>query len=484
MASRGVKGSMMYAIAAFDIGKTNKKLIVFDDGLNPLFEDKAQIGEIIRDGILCDDDEKIVSWVKGSFRNSVRKYDVKALSITTHGATATYLREGKLNFPIVSYNHDIDESIRRMFYEEFGEPFSLYAVTGTPPWSRLLNVGIQIYWFKKSYPEKFAETDTLLFFPQYLTYELSGIRSCEVTSAGCHTYLFDFRKKRWSFIAEKLGVDQRSPDFTEVWRPIGKLATGGSEVTITPGIHDSNASILPYIARGQEFIFASTGTWCVFMNPYSGFNPRKEDLEQNILYYADSFSRPVKSLIFPGGYEHDHYVKLIMDRFGVSPLGIPPNLQLLEEILKRKRDFVTPGLIEKSGRFPYSKPRIIGDLFHKDPEYAYHILNLSLAIQSYAAVESISEGRNIGVIVQGGFANNAIYLMVLSALLPDREILKSGFSETTSLGAALCAKCAVEDLEPKDVEVNIPVEEVPKPDIDQDKLSQYLEEFINIVNST
>jgi len=475
---------MRYAIAIFDIGKTNKKLIVFDDDLNPLFEDKAQIGEVVRDGILCDDAERIVAWVKNSFQNAMRKYDIKAISITTHGATVTYLREGRLNFPIVSYNNDIDESIRRMFYEEFGDPFSLYAITGTPPWSRLLNVGIQIYWFKKSYPEKFTETDTILFFPQYLTYELSGIKSCEVTSAGCHTYLFDFKKEWWSFIAEKLEVDQRSPDFTEVWRPIGKLMINGSEVTITPGIHDSNASILPYIARGQEFIFASTGTWCVFMNPYSGFNPRKEDLERNILYYADSFSRPVKSLIFPGGYEHDHYVKLIRDRFGVNPLGISPNLQLLEEILKHKRDFVTPGLIEKSGRFPYSKPRIIGDLFYKDPESAYHILNLSLAIQSYAAIESISEGRNIDVIVQGGFANNMIYLTILSALLPNRRILRSGFSETTSLGAALCAKCAKEDLEPKDIEVDIPVKEVPKPDIDQDKLNQYLEEFINIVSST
>jgi len=50
--------------------------------------------------------------------------------------------------------------------------------------------------------------------------------------------------------------------------------------------------------------------------------------------------------------------------------------------------------------------------------------------------------------------------MILLALLPDRRILRSGFSETTNLGAALCAKCAIEDLEPKDIETNIPIEEV------------------------
>ena len=475
---------MGYAITVFDIGKTNKKLIVFDEDLKPLFEDKTRIGEVVKNGILCDDAERIVAWMKSSFHNVLKRYDVKALAVTTHGATVTYLSGGKLGFPIVSYNHDIDEKIRRMFYEEFGDPFSLYSITGTPPWGRLLNVGVQIYWFKKSYPEKFAETDTMLFFPQYLTYELSGIKSCEVTSSGCHTYLFDLRKKWWSLVAEGLEVDQRFPEFTEVWRPIGELSIDGSEIAVTPGIHDSNASILPYVARGREFVFASTGTWCVFMNPYSGFNPRREHLEQNILYYADPFSRPVKSLIFPGGYEHDHYVKLIEEKFGVSPLGISPSLEVIEEILKRRRDFITPGLVEKSGRFPYSKPRIIGDLFFKDPRYAYHVLNLSLAIQSYAAVESISEEKKLDVIVQGGFANNEIYLLILSALLPDSKVLRSGFSETTGLGAALCAKCALEGLKPEDIEVEIPVEEVPKSMIDQDKLSQYVEEFMSVVTST
>lgn len=478
------KNAMDYVIAVFDIGKTNKKLIIFDQNLKPLFEDKTRIGEMVKGDILCDDAERIVAWMKSSFQNVLKKYDVKALSVTTHGATVTYLSKGKLSFPVVSYNHNIDENIRRMFYEEFGDPFSLYYVTGTPPWGRLLNVGVQIYWFKKSYPEKFAEVDTMLFFPQYLTYELSGIKSCEVTNSGCHTYLFDLRKRRWSFVAEGLEVDTRFPDFTEVWRPIGRLSTNGSEITVTPGVHDSNASILPYVARDHEFIFASTGTWCVFMNPYSGFNPRREHLEQNILYYADPHGRPVKSLIFPGGYEHDHYVKLIKERFGVNPLEIPPSLETIEEILKRKRDFITPGLVEKSGRFPYSKPRIIGDLFFKDPKHAYHILNLSLAIQSYTAVESISEERKLDVIVQGGFANNKIYLMILSALLPDNKVLRSGFSETTSLGAALCAKCAHEGLKPRDVEVEIPVEEVPKSMIDPDKLERYVEEFMRVITST
>jgi L-fuculokinase len=86
---------MKYAIATFDIGKTNKKLIVFDEQLNPLFEDKAQIGEVVRNGILCDDAERIVAWLKSSFRNAVRKYNMKALSVTTHGRRSpVYVRVG------------------------------------------------------------------------------------------------------------------------------------------------------------------------------------------------------------------------------------------------------------------------------------------------------------------------------------------------------------------------------------------------------
>ncbi|MDW8021978.1 MAG: FGGY family carbohydrate kinase [Nitrososphaerota archaeon] len=475
---------MNYAIVVFDIGKTNKKVIVFDDDLKPSFENKTYIGEVVKDSILCDNAEEITAWMKINLKDILKKYNVRALSVTTHGATVTYLSEGKLGFPIISYNYNIDENIRREFYEEFGDPFSLYSVTGTPPWGRLLNAGIQIFWFKKSYPKKFEKVDTILFYPQYLTYELSKIKSCEVTSSGCHTYLFDFRRRWWSFVAEALEVDHRSPDFTDVWQPIGKSPIDGSEITFTPGIHDSNASILPYVARGREFVFASTGTWCVFMNPYSEFNPRREDLEQNVVYYVDSFTRPLKSLIFPGGYEHDHYVNLIKEKFGVTPLKISPDLEIIEEILKHKRDFVIPGLIEKSGRFPHSKPRIVGDLFFKDPKYAYHVLNLSLAIQSHAAIKSISEERKLDIIVQGGFSNNDIYLLILSNLLPDSKVFKSGFPETTGLGAALCAKCAFEALKPGDIEVELPLEEVPKFNIDQDKLNQYVEEFMNIVTST
>jgi len=128
--------AMRYAIMVFDIGKTNKKMIVFDEDLNPLLEDRVHIGEIVKDGILCDDAEGIVAWMKAGLRRVLNKYNVKALSVTTHGATVTYLSRGRLGFPIVSYNHNIDESVRRMFYEEFGDPFTLYSVTGTPPWGQ------------------------------------------------------------------------------------------------------------------------------------------------------------------------------------------------------------------------------------------------------------------------------------------------------------------------------------------------------------
>ena len=68
---------MGYAITVFDIGKTNKKLIVFDADLKPLFEDKTRIGEVVKNGILCDDAERIVAWMKSSFQNVLKNMTLR-----------------------------------------------------------------------------------------------------------------------------------------------------------------------------------------------------------------------------------------------------------------------------------------------------------------------------------------------------------------------------------------------------------------------
>lgn len=477
---------MEEAIAVFDVGKSNKRFLIFSDDLKPVYSEVKKIDEIEVDGLLCDDAKSITLWMKNALLEALRRWRIKALSITTFGATIANLRSGSLRLPVISYNQEIEGHIRDGFYREFGSPLELYMQTGTPPYGQLLNAGIQVYWIREKYPEAFREIDEILFLPGYLTYVLTGFKSYEVTSVGCHTYLYDVYKGGWSNVAEELNVDSRLPEMFDVWEPLGEIEHGGLRTLVTPGIHDSNACLLPYIASRRDFLLASTGTWCVFMHPSGDFSPKGEDLHRDVLYYIDAYRRPVRSSRFKGGFEYDYYTSIIRDRFKVNPESITPETEIMEDILRRREDFITPGLVAGSGQFQRSKARIIGEAFNRSAKEAYHLLNIYLAIESYVAISLITGGKNVDIVVQGGFARNNMYLAALSALFPKSRVLKAIFPEATGLGAALCAKAALEGKKPHELDIrlmDLGEEEVLKPPIDIDALISYLDALIKEVSS-
>ncbi|MEM1602204.1 MAG: FGGY family carbohydrate kinase [Candidatus Bathyarchaeia archaeon] len=469
------------AIAVFDIGKSNKKFIVFSEDLKPIYSETTRIDEVKMNGIICDDAESITSWMKSRLLQSIGKWRIKALSITTFGATIANLKSGRLRLPVISYNQEIERSIREKFYSEFGSPLELYLSTGTPPYGQLLNAGIQVYWIRERFPEAFNEIDEILFLPQYLTYALTGFKASEITSIGCHTYLYDIGRSSWSYVAEGLKVDVRSPEISKVWEPLGEAEVHGQRITVSPGIHDSNACLLPYLVRSRDILLASTGTWCVFMYPGEKFNPRADDLYRDVLYYIDAYSRPVRSSRFKGGFEYDYYTAMIKEKFSVIPENIDFDQDILDSILRRREDFIAPGIVEGSGQFQRSKAKIIGGAFNRSAGEAYHLLNLYLAVESYVAINLITEGRKVDIVVQGGFAKNNIYLNILSALFHESRVLKATFPEATGLGAAICAKCALEGIKPHDLDVSMlgaGEVEVPKPDVNLENLMSYVDEFI------
>jgi glycerol kinase len=55
-------------IAVFDVGKTNKKLLLFDYNFKLVFEQEIRIAEKLDDdGFECDNIELIEDWVKSLF---------------------------------------------------------------------------------------------------------------------------------------------------------------------------------------------------------------------------------------------------------------------------------------------------------------------------------------------------------------------------------------------------------------------------------
>ena len=326
-----------YLIAVYDIGKTNKKFMMYDSELKPVYKVTTRIDEIYVKGMLYDDIDSIIKWMRESIIEAPEREKIRTIAVTTFGATGALLGEnGKLVLPVISYNNEIPQEIREAFYTTFGSPEELYMRTGTPPYGQLLNFGIQLFWIRWTMPKKYEKTRSILFLPQYLSYIMTGVKSIEITSVGCHTYLYDIVKRDWSNVAEGLEVPEKTPkEFTDVWKPIG-MARWIGKALVTTGIHDSNASLLPFIItkRDEKFVLASTGTWCVFMYPGAEFKPKKDDVYKDVLYYIDAFSRPVRAARFKGGYEFEYYTGLISRIFNVSVHDFI-NMDIDKDVFKR-----------------------------------------------------------------------------------------------------------------------------------------------------
>ncbi|MEI2721999.1 MAG: FGGY family carbohydrate kinase [Verrucomicrobiota bacterium] len=143
-------------IAIFDVGKTNKKLLLFDYRLNLVMEQETRVAEIVDDdGFECHDIEKVEKWIRESILKLVHseKYELTAINFATYGATIVYLdAQGKRIGPVYNYLRPIDEKIPERLYRRYGGQDEFCRRTASPALG-MLNSGIQILWLKTEKPE-------------------------------------------------------------------------------------------------------------------------------------------------------------------------------------------------------------------------------------------------------------------------------------------------------------------------------------------
>ncbi|KKX51453.1 hypothetical protein [Sphingobacterium sp. IITKGP-BTPF85] len=83
-------------VAIFDVGKTNKKLFLFDSNYQIVFERSARFLETKdEDGDPCENLESLRLSVFDSLHEVFRKneFEIKAINFTSYGASVVYLDE-------------------------------------------------------------------------------------------------------------------------------------------------------------------------------------------------------------------------------------------------------------------------------------------------------------------------------------------------------------------------------------------------------
>jgi len=459
-----------------DIGKTNKKILVYDKNLKIQFIRKTQIGTYLHDELDVEDVAAIERWLISQLAELSRIYHITGISISTHGAMAVCVGDDGLPcVPPLAYTNEITKEIRDDFYNTMGTVGALQEETATAEIKPLVNVGKLLWYAKQLYPREFERIVHVLFYPQYFGFRLTGRVAADITSIGAHTYLWNFKLANWSDMVGKLGLIDKLPQHPLVpFESIGTISTVVSELTglptdtpVTAGVHDSNASLIPYlIKKGNGFVLNSTGTWCVAMHPQEEITFTEEE-RGNLVYYNLSYrSQPVKTSIVMAGLEYETWLEIIQthhDRDDRPQF----DLETYRSITEENSRFLYPSVMPGTGQFPDSISRIVEKRdvitldeiqsgnqipdFFSDYNLSLAVLNLSVAIQSQVAIQRVGILPGEEIFTEGGFCRNEHYNILIRSLFPNNPVFTTSLDEATGFGAALCCKAMVEYCSPEDL---------------------------------
>ena len=414
----------MRHIAVIDIGKTNAKLLLIDlaTGLDTrVFKTPNRVLPTVPYPHF--DTDALWDFLLASLKTLAAEQPIDAISITTHGACAALMDfDGNLAMPILDYEHPDPDSLPA--YANLRPPF---AETGSPRLPGGLNLGAQIYWQSQTFPEAFARTKHILTYPQYWAYRLTGVPASEVTSLGSHTDLWNPWEAKFSTLVTHQG-------WTGLFPPVLPAATRFTlkpelatqlgvpkDTPVLSGIHDSNASLLPYLSDIEAFSVISTGTWMISLA--IGSPAITLDQTRDLLVNVNARGTPTPTARYMGGREFD---ELTEGRIAVPTLA--DHRAVLDGLM------ILPSLHPHTGPFPglhlswTAAPATDGAR--------------TLAASYYTALMAAECLNLIGaegpIHVEGPFASNEDFAVML-AQTTGRPVVASGQSAGTGLGAALLA---------------------------------------------
>jgi sugar (pentulose or hexulose) kinase len=418
-------------IAIFDVGKTNKKLFLFDQNYKVVFERSARFLETVdEDGDPCENIESLRLSVFDSLRTvfARKEFQVKAINFSTYGASFVYIDEnGDPVTPLYNYLKPYPEALRKKFYDDYGGEAEFSSRTASPILGSL-NSGMQLYRLKYEKPEVFSKIKYALHLPQYLSYLISGKASSDLTSIGSHTNLWDFKNNRYHEWVKKEGIEPLLPPIAS-YSDVTPASFPGTSYLVGAGLHDSSAALIPYLVNFTEpFVLISTGTWCISLNPFNDTPLTQEELAKDCLCYLQYKGQPVKASRLFAGQEHEDAVSRIAAHFNVSPFFYR-DIEFDAELTTKLRKINDGNDIDFAAR----------DLsVFADTKEAYHQLMLDIMHKQVASTNLVLKGSEIKrIFVDGGFCNNELYMNLLATSYPELEIYSASMSQATALGAAL-----------------------------------------------
>ena len=416
------------SVAALDVGKTNVKVVLFDEAGAILAERSQPNGPLPPDAQWPYprlDVAGIWTFALRALRELNAVAPISAISISTHGASGVLVDENGPSPPPMDYEFsgfgelDAEYDAIRPAFEE----------TLSPRAPLGLNSGRHVYFYERRYPQLFARARAFLLYPQYWFWKLTGELASEVTSLACHGDLWRPREARLSSLVEARGWKRLFPPRRNAWDSAPILSAVAAEAGLPPGVrvhcggHDSNLSLVPHIqSRRDPFSVVSTGTWVILMavGGTGALDPAWDQLAN-----VDVLGRPTPCARFMGGRE-----------FAVlagTPAPIGP-----EDVaaVVASGAMALPSFSDAGGPFWNRKGRIEGPA-PQTAEGRTALATLYVALMTELMMTKLQAPGDW--IVEGGFVKTPAFAQVLAALAPGRRVLVAANSVGPAEGAARLA---------------------------------------------
>jgi sugar (pentulose or hexulose) kinase len=427
-------------IAIFDVGKTNKKLFLFDENYKIVFERTARFTETHdEDGDPCENLDSLRLSVFDSLREIFKhkEFDLKAVNFSTYGASFVYVDEdGRPLTPLYNYLKPYPPELGKQFYETYGDEARFACETASPVLGNL-NSGLQLYRLKYQQPEVFNKVKYAMHLPQYMSYLLSGQMVTDLTSIGCHTALWDFSKNTYHEWLNREGI---LPKMAPLKPADGVLSAvfPGSTYSVGIGLHDSSAALIPYLVSfNMPFVLISTGTWSISLNPFNQTPLTEEELKDDCLNYLQYKGGPVKASRLFTGYEYEQQIKRIAAHFNQDVIRYR-TMNFDPAIVARLQTKDAPQSKHQEGELQKSvfEQRNLAD-FSNDTE-AYHQLMIDIVQQQTRSTRYVLQGCKVQrIFVDGGFSKNTVFMHLLAFAFPHLEVYAASMAQATAVGTAL-----------------------------------------------
>jgi L-fuculokinase len=417
-------------VAVLDIGKTNTKLVVFDEAGKVVAERSQSSAPLAPDAewpYLRLDTERAWAFYLAALKDVGAQHPIEAVSIAAHGAAGVLVTDEGVAAPPVDYEFDGFAGVDPE-YDALRPPFEESLAPNLP---RGLNLGRQIFYVERTFPKAFARARAFLAWPQYWSWRLSGVMASEVTSIAAHSDLWRPMEGRLSSMVEQLGWTHLFPPLRRAWETLRTLkpevaaATGLSpEVRVVCGAHDSNASLVPHlIARSDPFTVVSTGTWAILM---AVGGKGRLDPKADMLMNVDVRGVPVPTARFMGGRE-----------FSVLAGELPVEAHEADvAAIVATGVTAMPAFSDQGGPFAGRKGWIEGEA-PEMPAARTALATLYVALMTAHALDRLEAPGDI--IVEGGFNRSPAFAAVLAGLMPGRNVVVAPTSGAAE-GAAMLAR--------------------------------------------